>query len=58
MDKKTIWAYSERLVSSMSFQELWDMAIDIIYNSKCEMDQAELANEIMEYCPDLLEDNQ
>lgn len=49
--------YSEYILDSMDFQSLWELAYDSIRNSKDLMENEALESEIIDYYPDLLEDN-
>ncbi len=49
--------YSEYILDGMDFQSLWELAYDSIRNSKDLMENEALESEILDYYPDLLEEN-
>lgn len=49
--------YSEYILDGMDFQSLWELAYDSIRNSKDIMENEALESEILDYYPDLLEEN-
>ena len=55
--EKILDKYSEYILDGMDFQSLWELAYDSIRNSKDLMENEALESEILDYYPDLLEEN-
>jgi hypothetical protein len=49
--------YCGYLLDNMDFQTLWEFAYNSIRDSKDLMDNVALENEILEYYPEILENN-
>ena len=48
--------YTEYLLDSMDFNSIWRLAYEHIRSSKELMDNEPLEQEILDYCPEILED--
>lgn len=49
--------YATYLLDSMDFQAVWELAYESIHNSKDLMENEALENEILDYCPNMLQND-
>lgn len=49
-------SYAEYILDGMDFNSLWELAYYHIRDSKDLMENEDLENEILDYCPNILEE--